>query len=302
MRDVIDAVLTTNGSTASRSALLQRVTRAQLDDEIRRGHLVAIFPRTYARPWEADQATVIERAALLSVGGETALSHVSALEKVGLIQPAAGRPLHVTAFQPRHPRGVRGRLVVHRTLLPLRARYAEGLPVVEPAKALVTSWPLLDAAEARAAVIEASRRRLASAAALTEVAQQSYWVRGIAEFRNLVGLLVAGCESELEIWGLLHVFDVDGLRHARRQRVLHVGSKTYRADLAFEEERVLVELDGHAHHSGFAQRERDLSRDAALAGVGWLTVRFSFARLTTDPDGCRRQLLAVLDSRSRLAS
>ena len=82
-----------------------------------------------------------------------------------------------------------------------------------------------------------------------------------------------------------------------RQRDVRVAGRRYRLDLAFDAERVAVELDG-ATHAGPDGRERDTRRDAALAAAGWLTVRFTHRRLTTDADGCRRELLAVLATRA----
>jgi len=40
--------------------------------------------------------------------------------------------------------------------------------------------------------------------------------------------------------------------------------------------------------------------DALVATVGWQTLRFSFARMTTSPDGCRREIRTVHAARSRL--
>ena len=293
MRVELEALLDDNGRVASRGDLLAVLSRSALDDEIRRGHLVAVFPRAYARPWDADLPAVRERAALASVGGEVALSHLTGLGAWKLPVPSA--PVHVTAYQPRHPRGVRGELVVHRTLLPLRARECNGLPVVRPVLAVVNSWPLLTRHAQRAPVIEAVRRRLCPE--IMAVAQSSYWIAGIRQLRELVGQLLAGCESELELWGYLSVFDVDGLRHATRQKVVHVSACTYRLDMAYELERVVVELDGRAYHASTAQWERDIARDLALATVGWQTVRLSHSRLTNDVPGCRRDVLAVLAAR-----
>ena len=45
------------------------------------------------------------------------------------------------------------------------------------------------------------------------------------------------------------------------------------------------------------QRERDIRRDAALATLGYLTVRFSHLRLHADPEGCIEELLAILAAR-----
>jgi very-short-patch-repair endonuclease len=40
-------------------------------------------------------------------------------------------------------------------------------------------------------------------------------------------------------------------------------------------------------------------RDAALASIGWLTLRFSHDRLHDDRAGCVRDALAVLAARRR---
>jgi very-short-patch-repair endonuclease len=64
-------------------------------------------------------------------------------------------------------------------------------------------------------------------------------------------------------------------------------------DAAVPALEVVVELDGAAFHGSAADRERDTRRDVALAALGWVVLRFSHRRLTTDPEGCRREILAV---------
>lgn len=300
MPDLIDHLLQARGLVASRAELLRVVSRNRLDGEIRRRRLEAVFPRAYARPWDVDLPDVRARAALVSVGGEAALSHLTALERCDLLVPAGG-PLHVTAYNPRHPRGVPGELIVHRTLLPLRAREVDGLPVVRPESAAIMSWPLLAGPDQRAPLIEGMRRRLMSPRALVELSEKMVWLKGIRELRMLIGLLLAGCESELELWGYTDVFNVPGLDDAARQKVIRVGGRTYRLDMAYDEERLAVELDGAAYHNSREQRERDMRRDLDLATIGWQTLRYSHLRLTNDVEGCRRDTLAVRASRRRLA-
>jgi very-short-patch-repair endonuclease len=120
---------------------------------------------------------------------------------------------------------------------------------------------------------------------------------GRQQLLELTDLLAAGCESELEIWGYIEVFDVPGLRHAVRQLPVRAGGRTYRLDMAYPDARVAVELDGRSYHASPEQWERDIRRDLALATVGWQTIRLSHERLTTDPAGCRRDVLRVLATR-----
>jgi len=294
MRDPIDDLLSRNGQAATRAQLLTVVSRSGLDDEVRRRHLTRVFARTYARPWEADQPDVVDRAALLSVGYPVVLSHRTALARHGLIERSG--PVHVTVPADRAPTRQPG-LVVHRSAVTPPMALLAGLPTVTVASAAVTSWPLHDPAARRAVVIEAVRRRLASTASLRVELERRSRLRDRRELRALIGLLDNGCQSELEIWGLLNVFDAPGLRHGVRQRWIRVAGRSYVLDLAYEAERVCVELDGDAFHSTREQRERDRRRDAALASIGWLTLRFTYRRLHDDVAGCRHDTLATLASR-----
>lgn len=72
-----------------------------------------------------------------------------------------------------------------------------------------------------------------------------------------------------------------------------LGGRTVYLDLVDLEAMLNIELDGRRYHSTAEQRERDIARDVALAQQGFLTLRFSHERLTRDPEGCRRQALAV---------
>jgi very-short-patch-repair endonuclease len=156
---------------------------------------------------------------------------------------------------------------------------------------------MLAGPDQRAPAIAAIRDRLVTPAELRDAATSAIGMAGRRRLEALIGQLEAGCESELELWGFLSVFDVPGLRHAVRQKVIAVHGRYYRLDMAYEDERVDIELDGYRFHSGRMPRERDMQRDAALAAIGWLTLRFSHERLHDDVDGCRRDALAALAAR-----
>lgn len=301
MTSPIDRLLAVRGEVAARSELLTVVSRATLDDQIRRGQLATVFPRAYARPWSLDDPDVRLRAALASTGGEVGLSHLTALRRWRLLAPPDG-PIHVTAYNPRHPRGVPGELVVHRTRLPLEAVELDTMTTVRADLAVVTSWPLLDDRERRAPVIEAARRRLLNIGRLYARLEQMWWIRDLAALRCLVAMLAAGCESELELWGYTDVFNVPGLDDASRQVVVEVDGESYRLDVAYEEQMLAVELDGRKYHASPEQWERDIRRDRKVAKLGWQTIRYSHDQLRFDVDGCRRDTLAIRAARRRLAS
>jgi len=291
--DAVDTVLARCGGVASRARLLTAVSRHQLDHEIRTGRLASPFLRAWCRPWDVER--VRDLAALVSIGLPVALSHNTALRCWQLLDRDAS-DVHVVVPARRCLR-TQPALVVHRVArLPPLARSA-GLLTVTPAAAAVASWPLLSADRRRAPVIDGVRKGLFLPADLRAAVAQQTRLAGRRELTDLIGLVEAGCESPLEIWGLTHVFAVPGLRHGVRQYVVRTPAGRYRVDLAYVAERVAVELDGWAFHSSRADRERDMRRDAALAAAGWLTLRFSFRRLHADVDGCRRDVVAALTAR-----
>ncbi|HEX3866735.1 MAG TPA: DUF559 domain-containing protein [Gemmatimonadaceae bacterium] len=83
------------------------------------------------------------------------------------------------------------------------------------------------------------------------------------------------------------------------QRRTAVGNRVFVLDRSFEAELVAVELDGAAYHGAPGQRERDLRRDAALARLGWLTVRYSHPRLHGDAGGVIEELADILARRRK---
>ena len=68
-----------------------------------------------------------------------------------------------------------------------------------------------------------------------------------------------------------------------------------RADVLFEHERLVVEVDGWAHH-GREQFQRDRTRQNRLVAAGYTVLRFTWADLTERPDVVARQIRSMLAS------
>jgi very-short-patch-repair endonuclease len=117
--------------------------------------------------------------------------------------------------------------------------------------------------------------------------------------RQLIRLVDAGCHSELELWGHARVFSDPRLSHARLQHRVRTARGTKYLDRYFEAEMVNVELDGSAYHGRPGQRQRDIQRDAALAALGILVVRFSHRRLHAEPAGVVAEIVEILRVRRR---
>ena len=54
-------------------------------------------------------------------------------------------------------------------------------------------------------------------------------------------------------------------------------------DIVFEEIKLLVEIDGRAHHSARDVFEADRRRQNQLVAAGWTVLRFTPTQLANDP-------------------
>jgi hypothetical protein len=260
-------------------------------------------------PQRATEWEVRARAATLYSDG--VLSHLSALTAAGLAPETPG-PLHVTVPQARRLRDAAD-VVVHRSRQRLVTIRGCGLEVTEPARSLVEAWGwaasptrnVHSAAErpvVRQSLIEAVRTREVRSAALRRESALRSRHPGRAELSRLLDFVEGGCQSELEIWGVLHALPrpPEVPPYVQQHCVALPNGRRVEVDAAWPAARVAVELDGAAFHGSREARERDLRRDTALAGAGWVVLRFSYARLVADPEGCRLEIVAVL--RQRLAT
>jgi len=276
-----------------------RVPEHVLQYALRTGHLVAPFPAVLMVPELTQDEAARRRAALLCGGPSSALSHTSALAAWGAPVPGTGE-VHLMTGPGRRIR-VPG-IVAHRragfVVAPPNVVVRAAVPVVRLERAVVDSWPLLPVQARRAPLLYAIGERLTTVGRINTALSAVPHLPERAELRALLGKIDAGCRSELELWGHDQVFTGYGMPQFRRQVPVRLRGRTVYLDLLHEATRTNIELDGARWHSDPQQRERDLRRDAALAGLGYLVVRFSHRRLTREPDQVRCEVLAVLASRS----
>ncbi|MEU8159768.1 endonuclease domain-containing protein [Micromonospora parva] len=277
----------------------------------RNGELVRVLPEVFVaahlvggRPGvpvlsRLDSALSL-RAALAWAGGNGALSHLSALAVWGLHPQAVGDLVHLSAPASS---GLRSRpgVIVHRrrslTIEPPQVVVRRGLRVTRLEQSLVDSWPTLPPADRRTPVIRAVNDRLTTPERLSAALERVPKLIDRAAFRHLLTRLADGCRSPLEIWGHEHVFTGSGMPAFHRQVPVRVGRRTVYLDMFAERERVNIELDGATIHGNPRQREIDLRRDALLAAIGILVVRFAHRRLVHEVDEVRRETLAILATR-----
>jgi hypothetical protein len=271
------------------------------------GDLVHVHPGVVMLPQAASDPVARARAAALWSKGP--VSHVTALA-LWDAAPTQEGPVHVTVPADRFPRRTTG-VVVHRTTLSLPITRIDDVPVTSLGRTLVDAWDWAHRsrkrgrkgrpAVVRQAVIETVRERRVSVSSLRVESAACPVHAGRAALGHLLDLVEGGCQSELEVWGVTNVLPgPPDLPPWVQQFSVRLGNGRWvKLDAAYPEVRVAVELDGAAFHGSREARERDLRRDSALAALGWVVLRFSYARLMSDPEGCRREIEAVI--RSRLA-
>jgi very-short-patch-repair endonuclease len=69
------------------------------------------------------------------------------------------------------------------------------------------------------------------------------------------------------------------------------------ADCVWREQRLIVELDGHATHATASAFENDRARDRALVAAGWRVMRITWRQLHDRPEMLIRDLRASLTAR-----
>jgi hypothetical protein len=229
---------------------------------------------------------------------------MSALAVHGLVENEVTR-LSVTVPRGRRVRTSRW-LRVHRSDRAFAVVRARGLPATSVPRSLIDTWGDAYRAKARrgydgvvrAAVIRATRERGTTVSAIRAELDLRPQLAGRAALRQLLQDIADGSQSELEIFGARHVLAVPGLPTCQRQcEVRLAGGNRVFLDAAWPEVKVAVELDGAAFHGSQEARERDLQRDAALAALGWVVLRFSYRQVMRDPAGCRAQIAAVYRQR-----
>lgn len=262
------------------------------------GRLVHLDTGVYATA-AADWRTRVRAIARHRAG---VVSHGTALALWGLVPPSDG-PVHLSVALGRSGRGSAG-VELHRGRdLDWHVRRVDQIPVTSVERSVVDAWGIagtLGRPAVRGAAITAVRERRCSAGDLAAELSRRPQLPARAELADLVRLLAEGCRSELEIWGCLHVLRGPGMPSFVQQRPVVVAGERFLLDAACEEVLLAVEMDGAAWHGSRSQRERDIRRDAVLATVGWQTLRFSHARLTTAAEPCRRDIRAAYDVRRRL--
>ena len=221
-------------------------------------------------------------AAALAMGPAAVLSHRSAAELWG-IRPTARRRVDVTVRgRPPHRPGIR---VHHSLLQPDEITTRDGIPVTTVPRTLLDLAAILNRRQLERALNEAEVLRLWDARSVADLLGRRPGARGAAAMRAVLAAREEGAtvtRSELEE-RFLALMDAAGLPKPAVNDLLKVGDRWIEADCVWREQRLVVELDGHAAHATRTAFDRDRARDRALQAAGWRVVRVTWRQLSEDP-------------------
>ena len=228
-------------------------------------------------------------AAVLAVGPDAVLSHRPAAARWG-IRPGASGPVDVSV--PRKLRSTKNVRVHEANLLADEVTVLEGIPVTTVSRTLFDLASVASPHETRRAMHEAEFLRLADALSLDDLVGRHRGERGTKTIRTI---LVDGrigdsiTRSELED-RFLAFLDARGLPRPE----VNVLVQGIEVDCLWREQRVVVELDGHASHTTRATFESDRARDRMLVVAGHSVVRVTWRHLHQEADSLDEDLRALL--------
>jgi very-short-patch-repair endonuclease len=116
--------------------------------------------------------------------------------------------------------------------------------------------------------------------------------------RTLAAMLVDRAAPRPESWlerRTIRVLERAGLPAPRRQRRYRLPSgRVARVDFVYEEQRLVVEVAGHATHATRRQRQADAQRSSELLLLGWRVLTFTYEDVVERPDWVTQVVAAAL--------
>jgi hypothetical protein len=232
-------------------------------------------------------------AAVMACGRGAVLSHRFAAALWGIAQPPDGR-VEVTVGP-----GGRGRrpgiAAIRSSTLTHRERTKRhGIPVATVPRTLLDLAGVVSPTQLRQAFEAADRLELLDPPALEELcaAPAHRAIRGSGRLRALLADLrgpLPETRSGLE-HRFLRLCEGAGLSRP----AVNVPVHGFEVDALWPRERLVVELDGYAHHRGRAAFERDRRRDAGLVLAGYRVLRITHRRLLDEPSRVAAEVRSLL--------
>lgn len=268
-----------------------------IEAAVARGELARVAPGQYAAALHAESWAVRSLAACAWMPRGSALTGRGALFEYGLVDFT---PDVVDVVVPRgcHRGGPAWVRVVSQTHPISAALTPRGVHVADAHLALVHAFAREPGRSRPSLVYGTCAAGRLDPGVVHALVDRLPRVVGRQQLVRLLTHAADGVESYLEHRGGAKVLTGAAFAGVVRQHRLSVGGEAFRVDAYDPRTRTAFEFDGAEWHSRPEQRAKDLRRDALLAAVGVLTVRFGYWDVMERPQWCRDVALRTLAKRS----
>jgi very-short-patch-repair endonuclease len=277
------------GLVGRRQVLELGIGPGSIRHRVSKGSLHVVLPSVFAVGSPSLPPLGPETAALLHAGDATVLSHESAAAIWGLSPFPPFVAITMIGRRVRVQPGLR----VHRVpSLDIRdVRLCKGLPVTSPARTLIDC---AGRGPVDRLLNEARVLKLVSDAAITAAIARCPGRKGTASLRGLLsdryerGYSRSGAEIRLR-----RLVKASGLDPP----VFNTHVLGFEVDAVWPQQKLIVEVDGHAAHGHRAAFERDRKRDQTLIAAGYVVLRFTWRQLTREPLAVVARIAEILSVR-----
>ncbi|MCL1841074.1 MAG: DUF559 domain-containing protein [Propionibacteriaceae bacterium] len=275
----IDALLARNkGIIVARD---HRGLKSSLSRWVQQGKLARIMRGVYAHPQAGADGRI--QAVLATVPGaviadQTALS----------VHKMSDKPIQtVQVCVPRHRKNQPGFQFIERTIPRERARFGIMDPVVAAVDLADDNPFWLD---------DLARQHKAGLADYEQVLREFPCRAGNRTRRRRIA------RTSTSPWSIAErdyhdLFDAHGIKGWVANQMIRVGHRDFAPDLAFEDCKLAIEIDGRAYH-GADRFEADRIRDAELMKAGWMVLHLTWDMLSR-PDWVIETVTTILAQRRR---
>jgi very-short-patch-repair endonuclease len=258
-------------------------TADAIDAKVARGEWLRVMYRVLRAADHPETPRARIRVAMLSVGSGATLIGRSALYWWRVIDtaPAEVEIAVPHRSQPRPRAGVR---LVRRAVPPEDRVVVDGVAVTKKAPAVLAAVATLEVDAGARLLDNVLQRGTVELDALRRAHRRSTGRRGATRCASLLRLASGGARSQAERLAhrALTAARITGWCADREIRLPGYGRAFL--DLAFDELRVLVEIDGWAYHRDLRAFLCDTDRQNALVLQGWVVIRTNWYELTENPE------------------
>jgi very-short-patch-repair endonuclease len=235
------------------------------------------------------------RAAMLSLGDGAVLVGEGAAWWWGLLEERP-RTFEIAVERQRRPRP--GTSLVRRTVPAADRTVVKGIRVTTPVPSVLDAAVGLGLVGGAALFDTALQRRRVTLDGLRHGRLRRSGRPGARLLDRLMALADGGAVSEAERLTHEHLAAGAIVGWVANLPLEVRGFGRAVVDIAFPEQKVIVEIDGWAYHRGRRAFLLDGPRQTALTAAGWVVVRTHWHELTTEPEVFVANLRRILAARS----